>query len=131
MDFAEYKNLPGIIETDELRELFEVFLETPESIVKNQPIEAAKALLELSDRQHQTCKLLHDHTKTKVDEWVSEHWDSSSLKMTQIFLGVIKNLGLPKSLGLMQTSLTWKIPMWSFRIRKEIKQVIKEYNAYP
>jgi flagellar biosynthesis component FlhA len=117
--------LPDKVSAEELKELFNSFLDYIEKEEQQDAMGISEALLELADKQWHTYKILDEVTKNRIEKWIFQNWNTSSADLVDVILSIIGYLGLEENYKMVKQELDKSIQP---EVRKMIMDAIEEYG---
>lgn len=99
-----YLQLPDAMTSAELAPHFETVLQQ-QSGDAAQPLQGAKDLLQLAQRQYASGTSLDAGLKQRVEQWVSAHWQPGDATLTDYLLSLVVVLQLSGCLPLLRQAL--------------------------
>ncbi|UOY91994.1 hypothetical protein MUG87_16345 [Ectobacillus sp. JY-23] len=117
--------LPDKVSAEELKELFNSFLDYIEKEEQQDAMGISEVLLELADKQWHTYKILDEVTKNRIEKWIFQNWNTSSADLVDVILSIIGYLGLEENYKMVKQELDKSIQP---EVRKMIMDAIEEYG---
>ncbi|TVT79915.1 hypothetical protein [Pseudomonas sp. H3(2019)] len=123
-DFLYYCSLPDSMSGGEL---YIEFLEIVESgaDTKCNKSDVVNILLELSERQWNTCMILSDSLKRELEGILISYWDGSDLEFVEGAIAITARLGL---VGFFNFILVQDFKVLSLEVAEEIRGAIAEFG---
>ena len=123
---TNYAALPDYLEYDEVRGYFVEFLNIYSNVEKDCFESALLELMELSDRQWHTYKLIDKEIKTKISGFLMSVMDVEDYKCMSLILCIIPRLGLG---DIFEYIVERKDRIRNPEVVTDIEASIKEYGA--
>ncbi len=92
---------------------------------KSDVLKVSEELVELSDEQWHTYKLIDSDIRDDIESWIEKTFDLTSIRYIENIVFIIAHLGLKKSFKLLEKSLELEMELDN-EVYREIKEAVEE-----